>query len=462
MTQAIDTTATADAAPLWKGELRALLQLAGPLIATQLAQMAIMTTDVIMVGRLGTQPLAAAALGNTVYFFLWLVGMGPTVAVSPLIAHILGANPRDRAGVRRVVRMGLWIAVLLWLPLGVVMALTPDILILLGQETTLAIAAGRFVQPLCIGLVFSFGYQVMRNFATALSRPNAPLYVTLATILLNAFLDYTLIFGHFGAPRLELFGSGLATACSFFFSFAALGLFVLFDRGLRRYHVFLRFYRPDWQKFAELFRLGLPIGLTMIFEAALFNAATLLMGGFGAAALAAHQIAINVASITFMVPLGLAMAATVRIGLAAGAADRAGVQRAGAVAFAVSTGFMCLCALVMAVFPRTIAGAYFDIHDPANIGAVNLTVSFLQVAAAFQIFDGLQVTAALSLRGLKDAHVPMWLAAISYWLLGFPACIGLSHMTGWGGMGVWIGLAFALFLAALLLCGRFVMLSRGR
>lgn len=461
MTNAIDIAAAAEC-PAWKIELRALLRLAGPLVATQLAQMAIMTTDIVMLGRLGTEPLAASALGNTVYFFLWLIGMGPTAAVAPMIAHILGSRPHDRAGVRAVARMGLWIVPLMSLPLGLTMSFAPEILLLFGQDAKLSAAAGTYLLPLCFALPFSLGYQVLRNFATALERPQVPLYVMICTIFLNALFDYALIFGRLGAPRMELFGAGLASTCSLFCSFAAMTAFVLIDGRLRRFHLFRRLSQPDWPKFAELFRLGLPIGLTMIFEVSLFNAAALLMGGFGAAALAAHQIALNVASITFMVPLGLGMAATVRIGLAAGAEDFVGVRRAGAVAFAVSAGFMTLCAFVMAIFARGIAGAYFDISDPANAATAALTVLFLQVAAAFQIFDGLQVTAALSLRGLKDAHMPMWLAAISYWLFGFPTCIGLAHGLGMGGVGVWIGLAFALFLAAFLLGGRFILLSRGR
>jgi multidrug resistance protein, MATE family len=185
------------------------------------------------------------------------------------------------------------------------------------------------------------------------------------------------------------------------------------------------------------------------------------MGTFGTAAIAAHQIAVNVACISYMVPLGLAMAATVRVGLAAGAGNRSGVRRAGYTALAASTAFMALSGLIIAVGHGALARLYFSAADTANAEAIALTASFLLVAAGFQIFDGIQVTAALALRGLKDAHTPMGLTAICYWLLGIPACFGLSKGLGLGGIGVWYGLAFALFMAATLLCGRFYFLTHG-
>jgi len=445
----------------WIGETRELLRLAWPLVVTQLAQMAIMTTDVIMLGRLGKEAMAGAALGNTVFFFTWLLGLGPTAAISPMIAHILGASPNNRAGVRAVARMGLWSVLLLSLPLAGFLLFTKNVLLFFAQEPALAAAAGRFVLPLCLGLPCSLGYQVLRNYATALGKPNASLWVMGATVAFNALGDYALIFGHFGLPRLELFGSGVSSACSYTFSFLAMTAIVFVMPTLRKYRIFRRFARPDWGKFAELFRLGMPIGLTMIFEASLFNMATLLMGTFGTASVAAHMIALNLASITFMVPLGVAMAATVRVGLAAGAGDLAGVRRAGSSALAVSTGFMSVSALVILLFRHQIAELYIA-HADANADALALAAVFLQVAAAFQIFDGIQVTAALSLRGLKDAHMPMWIAGASYWLAGFPVCYGLGFGLGLKGLGVWIGLAFALFVAAISMCLRFYHLARER
>jgi MATE family multidrug resistance protein len=443
----------------WIAEGRELLKLAFPLVFTQLAQMAIMTTDVVMLGRLSKTALASAALGNTVFFFTWLVAYGPVSAVAPMIAHVRGARPWDRAGVRAIVRMGFWSIAILSIPLVALLLFTTPVLLLLGQRPDLAEGAGQFTSMLCWGLPFSIGYQLLRNFSTALSRPKASLVVMVISIFFNAAADYALIFGHFGLPKLELVGSGIATASSFAFSFLAMLAVIRLTPELRQVRPFRRFFRPHWENLIEVFRLGMPIGLTMMFEAMLFNAATLLMGTFGTVTVAAHQIAINVPSITFMVPLGVGMAATVRVGLAAGSGDEEAVRRAGFAAIAMGAGFMCLTAILLWVFPAQIASLYFA-DATANADVIALAVVFLHVAAAFQIFDGLQVVAALSLRGLKDAHMPMWIAGLSYWLAGFPVCLWLAFRLHMNGFGIWIGLAFALFVAAVLMCGRFWYLSR--
>ncbi|HEX3431459.1 MAG TPA: MATE family efflux transporter [Rhizomicrobium sp.] len=445
----------------WIAEGRELLKLAAPLVLTQLSQMAIMTTDVVMLGRLGKTALASAALGNTVFFFTWLVGCGPVAAVAPMIAHILGANPNDRAGVRNAVRMGFWSVLILSVPLIALLLFTRPILLLLGQQPELAAGAGRFTGMICWGLPFSLGYQVLRNFSTALSRPKASMWVMAVSILFNAAGDYALIFGHFGFPRLELVGSGLASACSYAFAFVAMICVVHLIPELTKFRILRRFHRPHFSKLVEVFRLGMPIGLTMIFEAMLFNAATLIMGTFGTASVAAHQIALNVPSITFMVPLGVGMAATVRVGLAAGAGDGDAVRRAGYGALLMGAGFMTLTGIALWLFPNEIASLYFA-DERRNADVIALAVVFLRVAAAFQVFDGVQVVGAMCLRGLKDAHMPMWIAGLSYWLGGFPVCLWLAFGRHMHGLGIWIGLATGLFCAAVLMCGRFWFLARQR
>ena len=445
----------------WLDETVELLKLAAPLALTQLAQMAIGVTDTIMLGRYSKTALAAAVLGNTVFFFSWIIGQGPTAAVSPLIAHVLGARPNDRANVRAIVRMGFWSVGLMSLPLVIFLLMTKQVLLLLGQRPDLAEAASQFVIPLAFGLPFSLGFQVLRSYATALSKPNATLYVMAMTVLFNIVGDYALIFGHFGAPRLGIVGSGTASAASFAFSFLAMAASVAAMPKLRSYRLLRRFHRPVWDKLAENYRLGLPMGVTLMFEAGLFFSANLIMGSFGTSFVAAHAISMNVPSITFMVPLGIAMAATVRVGLAAGARDGEAVRRAGYSAMLTSVLFMAVCAVVMAAYPREIASLYLP-PSAENLAVIALAVTFLRVAAAFQIFDGLQVTAALSLRGLKDARAPMWIAGGSYWLAGFPVCMGLGFGLGMKGLGIWIGLAFGLLVAAVALTARFHFLARSR
>jgi MATE family multidrug resistance protein len=443
----------------WTVEARELVKLAGPLVVTQLMQMAILTTDVIMLGRLGKEAVAAAALGNTVFYFTWLTGMGPAAAVSPMIAQILGAHPCDRAKVRAVTRMGFWAVWLLWIPLAGVLLATESILLAFGQSPPLAHLASVFTLPLCLGLFFNMSFQVLRNYSTALGAPNPSLIVMTATVCFNALADYALIFGHFGFPRLEVIGSGIATTTSFGFSLITMLAVIRFTPKLKQYRAFRRFDRPDWPKFTELIRLGMPIGLTMIFEAMLFNCSMLVMGTFGTDFVAAHQIALNVPSITFMVPLGIAMAATVRVGSFAGAGDIDGARRAGYTAMLIGTVFMAFCGIVMALLPREIALLYFGANT-ADAKLVSLTVTFLYVAAAFQVFDALQVVAAFALRGLKDARVPMLLAGASYWLVGAPTSLVLAFWFDMQGLGIWIGLAGALGAAASLMSLRFWHLTR--
>jgi MATE family multidrug resistance protein len=454
----------------WIAEARQLLRLALPLAATQLAQMIILATDTAMLGHFSKNALAAAALGNAVFFLAWLLGSGLPMAVSPVIAHIQGGHEasarksgsmrrRDQRQTRIAVRMGLWSVMLAAPPLLLLLLLTRPILLALGQEPRLAADATRFVSALAFGLPFAMAFQVLRSFSTALSRAVPPMIVMVLAILFNAAGDYALIFGHFGMPRLGVVGAGLASACSNLFSFAVMLVFALTAPGLKSYRILHRVTEPHWKTLAELVRLGLPIGVTMVFEVALFNGATLAMGAFGLASIAAHQIAITIPSLTFMVPLGIGLAATVRVGLAAGAGDARAARRAGFTAIGMGAVFMCATAVLIMLFPRAIATVWLpDIAENGEVLA--LAVTFLHVAAAFQLVDGLQVTASLSLRGLKDAHMPMWLAGASYWLAGAPMCALLGFGLGLRGLGIWLGLAFGLLVAAVLLTTRFILLSK--
>ncbi|MGH7009510.1 MAG: MATE family efflux transporter [Caulobacteraceae bacterium] len=445
----------------WSGEARALLALAAPLIATQLGQMAVMTTDVVMLGRFSKTALASAAIGNTIYYAAWLLGGGPSSAVAPMIAQALGLRSSDRAGVRAAVRMGLWASLLFAPPLMLMMWFARPILLALHQEPDLAAGAGRFVAMLSFGLPFSLAFYVLRNFVTAVERPRATLYVTAGWIAWNALADWGLIFGHFGFPRLGITGAGLATSSSAVFSLLAMLAVIAFDKRLAAFRIFRRFWRLRAASLAEVLRLGMPIGLQMIFEAMFFNAMTLVMGTFGAAPVAANQIAMSVASITFMVPLGIGLAATVRVGLAAGREDIAGSRRAGLTALALGIGFMAVSGATLLLLPRQISSLYFGGAAARGAGEViRLSALFLQIAAAFQIFDAVQVIAGLSLRGLKDARMPMILAGASYWLVGAPTGFGLAYGAHLQGVGVWLGFVAGLFVAAALLSGRFLAMSR--
>ena len=453
-----------DRARPWRIELAALARLAAPLVLSQIAQITIMTTDVVMLGRLSTHALAAAALGNTVYYFCWLLATGPAQAVGPMIAQSVGAQGAEairlRPAVRSTVRMGLWMAAMTTVPLAMILLFSAPILKSLGQEASLAADAGLFTAGLTIGLPFTIGFQVLRNYSAALERTNEGLWVMLLSIVWNAVADYALIFGHFGMPKLGIVGAGLATSSSSVFACLALLGFVLASPKLKAFRILKRPHRTKPAILSELFRLGAPIGLTMTLEAMLFNCATLLVGTFGPNPLAAHQIALNVASFTFMAPLGVAMATTIRVGQFAGAGDFVAARRAGFTAMAFGLFLASLSASAMLFAGRAIAGLYIAGRGTDDLIVLGLSAQFLIVAAAFQLADALQVVANLALRGMKDARAPMIIAAASYWLVGAPACVFLGIGLHMQGLGVWIGLAIGLGVAAVLLTGRFMALTR--
>jgi MATE family multidrug resistance protein len=353
----------------------------------------------------------------------------------------------------------LWSVAIATPPLWLFQYFTRDMLLGLGENPRLAADAARFVFAIMAGTPFALGFQVLRSFSTALSRPMPSLVVMVLAILFNALGDYSFIFGHFGLPRLGIVGAGLASACSNIFAFVVMLAIMLSAKGLKEYRILHRLTRLNPAMLAELFRLGLPIGITMVFEVALFNGATLAMGAFGTASIAAHQVAITIPSLTFMVPLGIGLAATVRVGLAAGAGDPHAARRAGFTAIGMGALFMSMTAILLLSFPRAIALLWLP-DTAANAQVLALAVRFLFVAAAFQIADGMQVTASLSLRGLKDARMPMWLAGGSYWLAGAPMCALLGFGLGMQGFGIWLGLAFGLFVAAATLTTRFALLSK--
>jgi MATE family multidrug resistance protein len=279
------------------------------------------------------------------------------------------------------------------------------------------------------------------------------LVISSAGIPLNALVSWALIFGHFGLPALGIIGGGVGSSIVWAAMTASLAIVVLTDRQFRRFHLFGRFWRSDWTRFRQMFRLGGPIGLTMGFEGGVFSAAAYLMGLFGAPSVAAHQIALQIAATTFMVPLALGQAATVRVGLAFGRRDERAVGLAGWTAFGLSTAFMTVMAALMYAFPRDLITLFLD-DAPANASVIGLGVSFLMVAALFQVVDGAQVVGAGMLRGLHDTRVPMIFALIGYWAIGLGVGVALAFFMEWRGIGIWVGLAAGLGVVAALMLWR--------
>lgn len=457
---ATDAAASAPADRPVRAELIETIRLAIPIALTQLGQIGMMTTDLALIGRLGDAAIAAASLAHTVLFTIFMVGMGVMSAVAPLAAQAFGArNPRT---IRRSLRAGLWIAVIMAAPLSLALLQGEAILLALGQTPEMSALAARYLHGLTFSLLPGWWFIAIRGFMGAVNRPEPGLWITLVAIPANGLLGYALIYGEFGFPRLEMLGAGLATAIVST-GMCIAGLWVVQTRRpFRKFHPLSRLWHADWALMKELLVVGVPVSGMLLLEYGLFAAAALLMGWLGTSELAAHQIALQTAAIIFMVPFGIGTAATVRVGQAAGREDRAGVRRAGYVAVGLAAVFMAAMTLIVVALRFEIAafflgGKLAEAHATAELVAV-----LLIVGSTFFIVDGMQTVAAGALRGLNDTRVPVLLAAVSFWLIGFTTSYLLGFPMRLGAVGVWVGFTCGLAVFALLLILRFRRLtSRG-
>jgi MATE family multidrug resistance protein len=444
----------------WRDELSATLRLAWPLVLAQLTQMAIYSTDVLMLGRLGPHPLAASALAVNLFFMFNFTGMGLVTACAPLIAAALGERSHAVRDVRRSFRSAVHVAVLFAIPVWLALWNSEKILLALGQDPALAAQAARFLRILQWTLLPNLLIIIFRTTLTAFGRPAVTLVVTIAGLAVNAGLNWSLIFGHLGAPALGLEGSACASLATTSFMVIALAIYIHAQPRLRRFHLFGRLQRFDRDRLAAILRIGTPIALTLAFEVSVFSIAIYLMGWIDTASVAAHAIAMQIASIAFMVPLGLSQATVVRVGLAYGARDPRWIALAGWVSLASAMGFMSMSATAMWLFPRDLAGLFLDASKPETARVLDLTVAFLSVAALFQLFDGAQVIGSAMLRGLQDTRVPMVFAAVGYWLFGLGGGYLLAFRWGLKGVGIWIGFALGLAVVAILMLLRWLMRAR--
>ncbi len=443
----------------WWLEVRTTSVLALPLVLTQLAVIAIHTTDVLMMGWLGPQALAAGTLAASYYTIFFFFGLGLLTAVAPICAQALGA--RQFKTVRRTVRQGFWIAILISIPFGVAIYHVRPFFLAFGQTAINSELAELYLRAAVWGLLPTLMLVVLRCFVSALSRPRSILVVTLLGVLLNALGNYALMFGKFGFPALGLLGAGITTSIVNFAMFAVMLAFVSMDRRIRRFAIIVRFWRPDWSIFVSILKVGLPIGVSVVSETGMFGVAAFMMGLISTAAVAGHAVALQCAAVAFMVPLGVSHAATIRVGLGAGRRDAAAVWRAGWTSFGLAVAFCSASAMLFWFFPEALVALYLDSALAENAEPIALAVSFLGIAALFQLVDGLQIVGAGSLRGLKDTAKPMIISAIGYWVIGFGSSYYLGFVQGLGGLGIWIGLALGLTSVAIALLWRFAYLGSG-
>lgn len=442
----------------WLAELRATFMLAWPLVIAQVAQNALQATDVIMMGWLGPEALAAGTLANSFMMPLFLFGVGVVGAVAPLTAQARGA--RDIKAIRRVVRQGFWAAIVLAAILIPVVLQFGTVYRALGQDPALVARAEEYIQIAVLLLAPAMGVIVLRSLLSSFEGTRIILLITVGGVIFNAIGNYLLMFGHFGLPRLELRGAAIATVLTNIFMLAVMLTYVLRHRRFRRFHILLRFWKPDWARFREIFRIGTPIGLTVLAEVSLFAAAAILMGRLGTDELAAHAVALQCASLAFMVPLGLGIAATVRVGIAYGRRDAEGIRKAGWTSFMLGTAFMTVSALTFILLGPTIVSVFLDPLLPENQTALALAATYLVIAGLFQLVDGAQVVAAHALRGLSDTKIPMLMAIFGYWMVGMPVAYVMGFVFDMRGVGIWLGLAAGLAFVAALLVGRFAMRER--
>ena len=450
---------TSDERGAWLREARATLALAWPLILANLTQQLIQATDVVLLGRLGSTQLAAAtlALNLTWTFSIFLLGL--ITASSPIMATALGERFNAVRDVRRTFRAGLWLIAIVMPPYWLLMWNVGGLMLAFGQSPELAEQGQRFLRAYMWLVAPWLLFQLLRNFVAALERPRVVLWLSIAGIILNAVISWSLIFGHFGVPALGIVGSGLGSTITWLILCGALIAVVCSERRFRRFHLFGHWWRFDRQRTVAMIRLGWPIGATMGLEIGVFALAAYFMGWIGAPAVAAHAVALQLAALTFMVPLGLGQAATVRVGLALGRKDEAGISRAGWTSWIIGVAFMGAMALVMWSFPHRLVTLFLT-DAPGNALVVGLAVSFLRVAAAFQLVDGAQVIGAGMLRGLHDTRWPLLFAAVGYWVVGLGIGSWLAFGADWKGVGIWIGLATGLASVAVLMLARWLMRDR--
>ena len=435
----------------YRPEARKLMVLGLPLIGSNLAQIAIGITDTLMLGWYDVEALAAVTLAANVYFVTFLLGAGFAWAVMPMVAEAVSAGEPVRA--RRVTRMGNWLSVLYGAVMMVPLFFSAPIFRAIGQEPQIAQLAQDYLRIAGWQMIPALIVIVLRSFLSALERTQIILWVTLGIAVLNVPLNYLLIFGNFGFPELGIRGAALASLITTSISLVALLIYTQVKEPT--YELFVRIWRVDAEALTGVFRLGWPIGLTSLAEGGLFTASTVMMGWLGAIPLAAHGVALQLASLIFMVHVGLSQAATVRAGQALGRRDEPALRCTGATALALSVFVAALTVALFLLIPGPLIGLFIDPTDPARDEILAVGIALLAVAALFQTVDALQVMVLGLLRGVQDTRVPMWLAAVSYWVIGLPVSYVFGFVLDWGGTGIWAGLVVGLATAAVLLSWRF-------
>jgi MATE family multidrug resistance protein len=433
-------------------ELGALLSIAVPLALAQLTQMIMGMTDAIWMGHIGTDALAAGGLGSSLAFMILIVTSGLVQSIQPIVAQGRGAG--DESAFGRALGAGLLLSALVALPVVLLLLSADRLLIAAHDPPFIAHLTRMYETGLVWGVPAWFWQNTLRSYLSALARTRVILGVTAIGALLNFFLNWVLIFGHFGMPALGLAGSGYATAIVAWGMAIAFTLYLVGMKLLPR-DLFRLSWRQVWLGISEIFAIGWPIVGVLAVEIGLFTGSMVVMAQFGPVALAAHQICMNFCSLTFMVPMGIGTAAAVRVAyhLGAGAPERA--RKAGSLSLLLAIGFMSIAAIGMRTFATAIFHLYLPSSDPLLPAVTALGTSLITLAALFQVFDGTQTVAAGALRGLRDTRAALLAGIAGYWILGGPFGLLLAFRFGLGPVGIWWGFTLGLVVVAILLSLRF-------
>lgn len=436
---------------------RAILVLGLPLIGSNLAQMALHVTDTILLGWYGIDELAAVVLATSTFFVVFILGSGFAQAIMPMVAQALGRG--DETQVRRDTRMGLWLSIGFGLGTYPLFWWSESLLLAMGQDPKVSALGQDFLRIAGLGMTPALIIMALKSYLAALERTQVVLWTTLLAVLVNLLLAYPLIFGRWGMPELGVQGAAIASLTVQLINAAILLIYAATLPALRSFHLLQRFWRPDWTALGQVFRLGWPIGITGLAESGLFQATALMMGWIGTVELAAHGIAMEVTALSFMVHLGLSNACTVRTGRFAGEEDAIGMRDGAKVAIALSMVFGIAMVVLFLSLPVPILSLFTDLTKPESAEILAFGSLLLIMAALFQLADAMQVMALGLLRGIRDTRVPMWAAAISYWLIGIPSSYVLAFPMGLGGVGLWGGLVIGLLAAAVSMMARFWLLA---
>lgn len=424
-------------------EAKKMLMIGGPIIIAQLLQMSMNFVDTVMAGNLSAEALAAVAVGGAVFMPLVMLVAGILMALTPIVAQLLGSRNFEKIGVNA--RQGLWLSQILAIPLFFVIRNLGIVMVWIDVTPSIIPLALGYLNALSWVVFPLTAYMSLRFFSEGLSVTRPGMYFAGIGVVVNVAANYVLMYGKLGFPQLGAVGCGYATALVGLIMFICMALFTANYEPYQRFQIFSELKKPDLPVLKEILHLGVPIGLSSTMEVTMFAVVSLLMGSLSAIAVAGHQIAINFSAMTFMVPFGLSTAITARVGNAAGSKNLHEARRRGGMGIALSVGFMSCTALLMVAVPDLITSIYTQ--DQA---VQNVAISLLYMAAIFQISDGLQVSGYGALRGLKDTKIPMVVNLVAYWIIGLPLGYYLGIIRGIGPQGLWIGLIAGLSVAAIL------------